>query len=236
MKLIILIVTSFLITSSFAFKLSPMTQELILEGKARKSLFTIINDGDKPIAIQAEMTKRVMDKYGRETNPSVDEEFLIFPDQLIIKAGEKRAIQITWLGKKDVSVEQAYRFIAEQLPVNVAQKKSKKSNIKILLKYRAAFYLTPKEGKSSIGLEKKKALVSGGKIEFSLVNNGNRHEILKDYDLKISGKKGSKTLAFSKLKGVFGENILAKQSRRFKISLPREFKEAESLSLDLIKK
>ncbi|MCR9203639.1 MAG: hypothetical protein NXH75_03615, partial [Halobacteriovoraceae bacterium] len=108
--------------------------------------------------------------------------------------------------------------------------------IKILLKYRAAFYLTPEEGKSSIELQNKEVLVEKGHFEFTLVNNGNKHEILKDYELKIKGKGSSKTLPFSSLEGVFGENVLAKQSRHFKTLLPNEFKGQQSLSLELIKK
>jgi fimbrial chaperone protein len=233
MKFLVFLFALFTLSSASAFKLSPMTQQLVLDGQNRKSLFTIINDGDKPIAVQSEVTKRIMDEYGKEENPSADDEFLVFPDQLIIKPGEKRAIQVTFLGKEVPQVEKAYRFIAEQLPIEIIEKKKKKSNIKILLKYRAAFYLSPSEGKPSLSLKNKKATVNKGKIEITLKNNGTTHEILKDYVLKVKGEKREKSLPFSTLTELFGENILAKHERTFRISLPKEFKEQQSLSLEL---
>lgn len=220
--------------STYAFKLSPMTQQLVLNGEKRKAMFTITNDSEKPIAVQAEITKRLMDEYGKEENQAVEEEFLIFPDQLIIQPGERRAIQVTWLGKEKVVVEQPFRFVAEQLPVDMSQKKKKKSNIKILLKYRAAFYLTPVEASSKIMLAQDKVLVEKGSFELFLKNEGTKHEILKNFVLKVGSEKGEVSLPFSKLKGVFGENVLAKQSRRFKVSLPEKLKGVDSLSLSLV--
>lgn len=216
----------FLPVNLFAFKMSPMTQELEISKNRRKAVFTLFNESKKPIAVISEMTKRLIDESGKEKNPDASDEFMIFPDQLIIKPGEKRAVQVTWLGDRELKVEEAYRFIAEQLPVDVDLKnaKNKKSNIKILLKYRAAFYLTPKGAKARLSLEKNNVLVNENKVEISILNSGNKHELLRKYNLVFSsGKKQKETVSFKDYSEIYGENLLAKSKRKFLINIPKSF-------------
>jgi fimbrial chaperone protein len=211
-----------------------MTQELIAGDKQRKAVFTLFNEGKKPIAVVSEMTKRLINEKGKETNPDASEDFMIFPDQLIIKPGEKRAVQITWLGKRKLEVEEAYRFIAEQLPIDVQLgKKKKNSNIKILLKYRAAFYLTPENAKAKVVLENKEVLVNKGKFELSLINEGNKHELLRNYRVILKGKGEIVTLPFKEFKSLYGENLLAKSKRRFSLKVPKKLSNASEIQIEL---
>lgn len=212
-----------------------MTQELTVGEKQRKAVFTLFNEGKKPIAVVSEMTKRLINEAGKETNADASDDFMIFPDQLIIKPGEKRAVQVTWLGKRKLDVEEAYRFIAEQLPIDVqlGKKRKKNSNIKILLKYRAAFYLTPKNAKASIKIENKNILVNKGKFELSLINEGNKHELLRNYKLIVKGKNENVTLPFKDFKEVYGENLLAKSKRRFLLDVPKKLAKDNEVQIEL---
>jgi fimbrial chaperone protein len=214
-----------------------MTQELTVEGSNRKAAFYVMNTGDKPIAIIIELKKRTISSDGKEINNDIDDEFIVFPDQMIVKAGEKRAVQVTWLGKEKPVVEQAYRVIAEQLPIDVDLKKNKKqrTNIKILLKYRAAFYLTPENAKPNVTLMTSKALVENGLVNIALINEGSKHKLLRDFSLKLSSKGETKTVSFSKIKSIYGENLLAKAKRDFKIKIDDIFPKASELKVELIK-
>lgn len=234
-----LVLTLFLALISskiYAFKLTPMTNSLVLDGRAKNTIFNIVNEGDKPIAIQIHLNNRVMDEWGKETNSEAGEEFAIYPPQLIVKPNETRAVKVTYIDKDVVTMERAYRFVAEQLPIDMARKDKEKlsTNIKILLKYRAAFYLTPKDGKAEITLENASPMVDKGTIEVSLLNKGNIHYLFKKYQLEI--KDGEKKVLMEKdnLPGMWGENILAGKKRRFKIKLPKEFAKSESVKVSLV--
>lgn len=213
-----------------------MTQELIHEESNKKAIFKVINEGNKPIAVQASLTKRLMNEDGHELNPDADEEFIIFPDQLIVKPKEKRAIQVTYIGEGKVEVERAFRFVAEQLPIDVQEKGKKKNNIKILLKYRAAFYLTPPEAKSNVILNQPTPLVDKGFLDLSLENSGNKHVLLKDFSLVFEGAGKRIKKKFSEFKEIFGENLLAKNKRTFKIKVPSGLEKEKNLKVSLINK
>lgn len=211
-----------------------MTQELIVDENQRKAVFTLFNESKKSIAVVSEITKRIISEDGRETNPEADDDFMVFPDQLIIKPGEKRAVQVTWLGKRKVQVEEAYRFVAEQLPIDVQfGKKKKNSNIKILLKYRAAFYLTPKAARSRVKLENKDVLVEKETFKLELINEGNKHELLRNYKLIVKGKEKEEVISFKSIKKLYGENLLAKSKRIFSIPIPKGFSKQKELSIQL---
>lgn len=134
-----------------AFKLSPMSQSLYPERGEQHLIFSVQNQSSEPIAVELSVAERKMDEWGKETYPEVEDQFIIFPDQIIVKAGQKRSVKVTYLGNKKVAQEKSFRLIAEQLPIEVAnQDKGKRTNIRILLKYVAALYITPKKAKSNL--------------------------------------------------------------------------------------
>lgn len=196
-----------------------MTLSLTPESGERSAVFSIINDGVNPIAIQASVSKREMDETGKEKNSDVEEKFMIFPDQLIVKPGEKRAIKVSSLEVNAINVEEAYRFVAEQLPIDLKEKKDEKTNIKILLKYRAAFYLSPKKGKGVPSLISYS--LNKNKLKLTIKNTGNKHILLRDHFIQLTIGKEKYDLNENEMQGLFGENVLAGNIRVFNIKIPK---------------
>lgn len=226
---------SFLLYSStsFAFKLTPMSSEIKSLGKEARTTFQVENDGDKPVPVQVTLAKRIVDERGKEKYPPAGEDFMVFPTQVILKPGEKRTINVRYMAgaKGDHSVEKAFRIIAEQLPLQLGAKDKDEqgAGINVLLRYIAALYVLP--DKIVRKLEVTKAEIQGDSLIVTLKNSGSVHEILENYALEISGsldgKKLTKKIAGPKeLKGFYGENILANHERIFSISLKGLFSEA----------
>lgn len=237
MKYLLLFFLVFISHQVMAFKLSPMTQSLKISPKKRSALFYVENQDKLPQAIQVSMTTRSFGKNGEEINEEVGDDFLIFPDQLILKPGQKRAIKVTYTKDELVKTEKAFRFIAEQLPLDLLKKKKgQTTNIKILLKYRAAFYVTPAGAKPSLSIPKSTIQRKGKMLNFTISNMGDAHEVISDYELLI--KSGSKKYKVNHEngKGVIGENMLAKSMRSFSIQLPKSLREENSFEIEIIKK
>ena len=217
------------------FRLTPMTQALDISSGGKKAVFHVKNESDKPIAVEISLAKRVMDKKGKEQHPDAGDLFIIFPDQLIVKPKEKRAISVTYLGQEQPVKEEAYRLIAEQLPVGL-DKSKKRTNIKILLKYVAAFYIRPKKPKSDLRLKTLKTrILKKRTLRFVVRNEGSIHEILADYKLKVSSPKNSSTLRGRELKGFLGENVLSGHEREFDINVGAMFPVGTDVQLELTK-
>lgn len=234
---IFLLLSSFLCLNAYAFKLTPMSSEIKSLGKEAKTTFQVENDGDKKVPVQITLAKRVVDERGKEKYPPAGEAFMVFPTQVILNPGEKRSINVRYMGggKADHTYEGAYRIIAEQLPLPLEAEKKDDSGagINVLLRYIAALYVLPDKVTHQIELVEYK--LENTTLVLKLKNSGSVHEILENHGVEIKaslkGAKFSKKLSSAKaLKGLYGENILANHERYFDISL------LPSIDADTLKK
>lgn len=210
-----------------------MSASLGLSENNNSALFYLENDSTQPIAIQVKLTKRIMDTEGIETNPAINGELSVYPSQLIIQPNEKRSIKVSWMTKFIPAQEEAYRLIAEQLPIDLEKTKAKKASIKVLLKYVAALYVAGEDFHSDARL--KSFEIKNDKVIFTVENNGKKHQVLNNLVMQIRSSKTQKdlTLSGNDLKGMIGENVLAGSVRRF--SFPRAEKFAELKNDDKVK-
>jgi len=196
----------------------PMSYSIEGGGKNNTALFTVQNDSSEPLAIQLEVKLRKMDLLGIEKHPET-EDFLVFPDQLILGPKKRRVIKVKWLRGEVKDVERAFRLIAEQLPIDVKKNKRSGSDIKILLRYVAALYVTPKDKITKIVVESAKTSKNLKYINLTLSNSGPIHKVLLKPRITIIQEK--KEFLVLNLKGILGENILAQSLRSFKLFPPR---------------
>ena len=195
----------------YAFRLSPLSDSIIIGKDKNTVVYQVTNNTDKPMAIEASLVKREMNIDGSEKLPAVDDKnFIIYPNQIILKPAEKRGIKVTWLGQNDIKSELSYRLKIEQLPIDFDKKK--KTGIKIIMKYLGALYISKEEFKSDIHVDS--ISVEKDEVVFTVENRGTSHQLLKNLKLKIKKKI---LLEADSLKGFAGENVLAKKKRRFRL-------------------
>lgn len=193
--------------SAWAFKIEPMSAELELASNKQYFNFVISNPSADPLPIQITLMKRAMAEDGDDIL-SETKDIEAFPDQLIIPPSQKRSVKVSYVGSDKLTDELAYRFIAEQLPLDLNANKKSKSGIKMLLKYVAAFYVVPKDTSSKLHCE-----VTAKKLICQ--NTGNKHQILSLKKMKLRSEKNEITFGREELKGILGENILAQSKRSF---------------------
>lgn len=227
MKLNIFIVLSsfFISLNSYAFKFSPMSTAIGTKESKNSTLFYLENDSDQPIAITTTLFKREMNVEGVESNPKIEGELTVYPSQLIIPPNEKRSVKVTWVGKEAPKMEQAYRLVAEQLPIELDKNKKQKASIKVLLRYVAALYVQAEDYDANVSL--KQMDVDDKNVSFMMSNSGKKHQVLSNLSMKVEGKKTIE-LTPEDLKGMTGENILASTERVFRFPRAGKFKEIQS--------
>lgn len=187
------------------------------------NLVTLENDSPQKQAIELRVIQRVMNEYGEESYETKTDDLVIFPEQVILSAGEKRKVRVQLVKKTVPDLEKAYRLICEQLPIKSKKDESQnnvKTNINILLKYVAGVYIIPKEIKKSWKLIQSEVAVNSKKVLFQIQNDGTVHLLLNRPKIKLV--KAGKEYEFTEdeLKGVSGENILAGSSRKFELIIP----------------
>lgn len=220
-KLLILI----LLTQSsiaFAFKLTPIVQTFAHKGKGATKSFKVFNPGNKTILLEIEPKTREIDVFNKESRADSDN-FLVYPPQIEVKAGESRSIRVSYIGPQ-VKHENAYRLIVRQLPSRLKEKnKDSKNNLDFLFEYVASLYVSPGAIKPKINIIS--AIIKNQKVIIKFENEGTEHTLLKSYKFKL--KQGAKSYVIDfkdpKYKKFATYNILAKSKRQILIEAPKSF-------------
>jgi fimbrial chaperone protein len=208
-----------------ALRFSPMYVELSPTGRQATQDFRVINDTASRMAIQVTIAKRFMNLDGQERLVEEEDDFLVYPPQMIIRPGQTQIVRLQWLGQIAPKKELTYRIIAEQLPINLTAKQTK--GVNIVLRYIGSIYVVPKGAKSQVVIDKVAPLKkSKGKyLAITFKNKGNRHTRLDKLQLKlIDTNRHTVTLAGKQLPGIDGQLVFAKQKRRFLLAWPKKLK------------
>lgn len=204
------------LSSSFklmAFSFSPMGQTIRLDRQQKQVQFQIDNNSAEAIPILISATKRIQLPDGSEEHPETNL-LSVFPPQMIIPAGQRRTIRVQWLGGQ-LEEEQAFRIIAEQVPVDLDPENNENRGIQMLLRYMAALYVSP--GNVSSDLKLKSYAIENGEIVVTLKNSGKRHQMLDNPRLIFEREQDRITLSPSDLPMIDGQNVLAGSKRIFHI-------------------
>lgn len=220
------------VLSCQAFTLSPISATLEPKGYGTSTGFRLDNESSNRVAFQVSMVTREPDEEGNETQLPATNLFTVFPPLGIIAPGQKQNIRLVWKGPSNPTNELSYRIVAEELPVDFQPGRTEKaqSHIQVLIRYKGTIYVRPKNAKSQLRVISLTKVGSPGGTSYQLVitNEGNAHQGLGNTVLSLTDAQGQKTdIPAGQLPTVAGENILARHTRRFLVTLPSNLKEQD---------
>lgn len=232
------------IPSAFAgsnFQLAPNALELQSSGRGILQNFYVKSTGNEPVAVQVRMVKVEIAPDGTEINSPEEEDFLVFPPQIIINGGGEQVVKITWVGEPEISKELIYRAIFEQLPINLSEVQTTNTsgitaNVNVTVTYVASVYVTPNGAKPNLILESATVQTTqDGKNQLvvAVENQGNKRGSLKDLQLKLTSVNSpdkTVTIPGDQIKDDKGSVILAGNKRQFIIPLPEELPVGEVIA------
>jgi fimbrial chaperone protein len=216
------------------FQFSPMLTNFATSGQKATQSFVVKNTGKKSTAIQIRMVKREIDLDGKEINANAEDDFILYPPQMLVKAGESQSVRVTWVGETSPLKELSYRIIAEQLPIDLPEiiqtQGATTVAIKVLFQYMGSVYVVPPNVAPNVTLdsaicqpETDKTGKKDNKLVLTFANQGTAHTLLNNLRLNLApvGKEASLVrLEDKQLRGVNGENMLAGSKRRFSLPCP----------------
>jgi fimbrial chaperone protein len=209
---------------AWALRLVPFIAEFSPSGPAASQTFRLENETEKPIAVQVSMVHRQVDIDGKETLPEADDDFVVFPPQLVLLPRESRSVRVQWIGTPKPDRELPYRIVAEQLPVEL-EPGTGGGRVRLLVRYEGAVYVVPPnvapkpEVKS---VESVKRPDGSPGMAVSVQNSGSGHALLNNLRLTLTGTDGKAVqLETAQLEGMAGENVLAGATRKFVLPWPK---------------
>jgi fimbrial chaperone protein len=210
-------------SSAWALRLIPFIAEFTPNGPGANQTFRLENETDQPIAVQVSMVHRQVDIDGKETLPEADDDFVVFPPQLVLAPRESRTVRVQWIGNPKPDRELPYRIIAEQLPVELEQNTGG-GRVRLLVRYEGSIYVVPSNvaPKPEIkSVERVKRPDGSAGMAVSVQNSGSAHALLNNLQLTLTGADGKAVqLDTAQLEGMAGENVLPGATRKFVLAWP----------------
>ena len=220
---------------TFALRVELSNDTFSMAGRSANRNLFITNNSEKMIALEVYAQSRVMNKISGVDELKDVEDFLIYPNQLLLQPEEQQVVTLTWVGSQELTEEKAFRIIVEELNLSLGDDDNAEDmSVKVaaLTKVVKAAYVAPENAKAMVEISNTEVVLDeetkNKKIRITLHNIGTAHKILKQTAIKLTpitdaGKKmESESMSFipNELTGVI--NILAKSERIIDLSWPDE--------------
>jgi fimbrial chaperone protein len=211
--------------SAQAMTFSPIEMDFSPTGRGATRIFRLENNTTEPTAVEMVIKSRAMASNGEDVLGDAEDQFSIFPPQLVLQPGQFQSVRVQYIGSATLDKERAFRLIAEQLPVDLGEAPQDGGRMRLLVKYIASVYVVPRNVRALLSVSEAQIVSEGALrwLQVKVQNDGGTRKILKNAKLII----GPTSLSGDALLGMEGENVLAQTARVFRVKLPTEV-----LSLD----
>ncbi|HKJ85291.1 MAG TPA: fimbria/pilus periplasmic chaperone [Spirochaetia bacterium] len=213
--------------SVHAFSFEPISQDYETTGPRASHVFRVTNTTSERIAVQISVRPRRIELDGTEIQGKEAEEFVVFPRQMLLDPGDRRSVRVRWSGAEQIESEQAYRIIAEQVPVNLGEEAPAQGGaIRLTYRYEGSLYVIPPGATPNVVVESVEQIVREEErsLRFVIENQGTRRQLLSDLTVLLAAEPEGATIAelgADDLPGLAGENMLAGSRRAFIVPAPQ---------------
>ncbi|MBT3219616.1 MAG: molecular chaperone [Proteobacteria bacterium] len=183
----------FIPSLGWAFTLSPISQVLTPGGSRSKCSYQVTNTAEKPIAVEFWVAHLIKHVDGSEDlTQREDDDFAVFPPQLVLPPGATRTIRLRWLGDPDPERELSFRFMAEEVPVKLeeaiaADDGKVRASVNLFYKFHGTLFIRPKRAKPDVSVEEVELMQgsNGNGLRIRLQNEGTMRGWVREFILRL---------------------------------------------------
>lgn len=154
-----------------AYEVTPMRVFLQPDRGQTSATITINNIREEALPVEIQVFRRVVAADGEQVFEPADEEFITFPPQVQIPAGQSQAIRFQYVGDMG-EVAQAFVVQVTEVPVN----KLEGTGIQFTYNFGVAVYVQPPRARARLAVSE--AAATDGTLRFKLANSGNDYGFL----------------------------------------------------------
>lgn len=154
-----------------AYEVTPMRVFLQPDRGQNSATITINNIREEPLPVEIQVLRRVVAANGEQVFEPAEEEFIIFPPQVQIAAGQSQAIRIQYVGDLG-EVAEAFVVQVTEVPVN----KLEGTGIQFTYNFGVAVYIQPPRARARLTVSE--ASAADGTLRFKVANSGNDYGFL----------------------------------------------------------
>jgi P pilus assembly chaperone PapD len=165
-------VTAFaLAAAAHAYEVTPMRVFLQPDRGQNSATITINNIREEALPVEIQVFRRVVAANGEQVFEPADDEFITFPPQVQIPAGQSQAIRFQYVGDMG-EVAEAFVVQVTEVPVN----KLEGTGIQFTYNFGVAVYVQPPRARARLAVSE--AAATDGTLRFKVANSGNDYGFL----------------------------------------------------------
>lgn len=167
-----------------AYEVTPMRIFLQPDRGQTSTTITINNVRDAALPVEIQVFRRLVAPDGEQTFEPADDDFIVFPPQVQIEAGQSQAIRIQFAGSIG-DVSEAYVVQVTEVPVN----RLEGTGIQFTYNFGVAVYLQPARARARLVVNN--PVVADGMVRFEIANSGNDYGFLTGQSLeyRVAGER-----------------------------------------------
>ena len=178
-----------------AYTVTPNLVALRPAGDESSAFLQLENKALKAAAVEITIQEHHKDIDGKTIGgKEADDDFIIYPSQLVMIPGDEIGVQLRWIGEPALSAERAYTFVTREVPIprKAAEEPEPSTgihvDITVLMNYEVRVYVTPPGAKPKVVVEsvaeRTQPAGSGpdsagsAQLEIILANQGTAHQAM----------------------------------------------------------
>jgi P pilus assembly chaperone PapD len=191
-----------------AMSVTPLSVELTSSGASNKATLRVHNNAAAPIPVEFQITRITIDEKGATRSEPAPDQFVIFPPQKAIPPGATQSFRVQWLGTPNLKQSETYIISVNQLPVDLG---ASKSGVQMVYNFSVIVNVAPMNAKSAVELVSADIVTDKNNVRrprIRVKNSGNRHALLSDGSILLSGGGWPAVIGSPDLRAAIGLGLI----------------------------
>ncbi|MBQ4837957.1 fimbrial biogenesis chaperone [Pseudoalteromonas luteoviolacea] len=180
---------------AMAYQVQPMIVDLAAHGNKSLVTYRLQNPSENTLPIEIEVYKRTFDENQQEILVPAEDDFIVLPPQVEVKAKSYQVFRAKYLGSPELKETHSYRIVFKQLPL---PDEDDKSGVKMVFNFATLVFVSPDgikaQQQSEIRCEKT------DDCKLTIANKGNRVLDLSHFDYHFH--QGETVISWAQLQSI----------------------------------
>ncbi|MGL3821225.1 fimbria/pilus periplasmic chaperone [Sphingopyxis sp. R3-92] len=170
-----------------AARVSPMVVNVTPSGRGSIARIELANPADREFPVEVMMMRGDISEEGELTMTPADQDFLVFPAQIVVKPRSQQVLRVQYVGDADLAKSQIYYAAVRQLPVEF---EPGESQVQVVVNFNVLVNVVPENTRAEPIVEIIGPVTREGKpgIDVRVTNRGTRFFLAGNIAWDIAGR------------------------------------------------
>jgi len=164
--------------SAYAYEVAPMRVALVPAEGRTNSTITVNNIRDAELPVEIFVKRRVIAEDGTQSFEPAEDDFIVFPPQVAIPAGQSQAFRFEYIGPPPTDAALGYVIEVAEVPVVPPGF----SGVQFAYNFGVAVYIEPPRAFVKLATE---ARIENGQLLLDVTNSGSKYALLSNMELVL---------------------------------------------------